>query len=488
MTPAALSRISPLLAAACGVLIVGLAIALSNFEAGPWMDEFNTIVTARGSLSDFIGHSLRGQHPLLFEGLIFIAQSAGITGIAGMRAVNLLGVPLVLAALWIAQRRGVMTTAQAAIAIALYASSTTLLLYVPSVRPYFLVFSASIAVSLAWLLLLRESGQRTNALAFWAGALAIFVNLHYFATIFGGVLTLALLIDCVRRKDTGGALRIAAVSAAAALPAIVMGLLQAGYTEHGGVLYYYTPGLEYALSTIWAALVTGASFNLVAVAWAALGLAAIARTKAWARIGGVLALTAVTTLYLLLILIADLLRPMLFDRYLAAAGGAVLIVLALLSTELLPKIAPWAIGAFALVVQINAVVTDPGWWGWAPSAVAIERVVRRCPSTHVYAVPYARVSNGDIATTPLNPTEIEARAYGYRFYADRYRFAFAELQPGAVVAAAGPCPALIWIEHFWPPDTDTASMLAKMDLSASGRASWTRIGAGVVVTVYPPRQ
>lgn len=479
-----LTRTSPLLAASGLVLVIGLWIALARMNAGPWQDEFNTIVTARGGLSTFIEHALRGQHPLLYEGLVFLAQSAGITGIVGIRAINLLGVPLALAALWIAQRRGVLTAAQAAIVLALYGSSITLLFYVPSVRPYFLVFSASIAVTLAWLAMLR--GDQRN-LWLWTGALAIFVNLHYFATIFGGVLTLALLIDRAARRNWVGALKIAAVSAAAAAPALILGVLQMSYTQHGGVLYYFTPGLDYALRTLGEGLYTSASHNPIAIACAAIGLAMLLFTRRWRTAGKTFALLGVVAAFLLLLLVADLARPILFERYLSAIGGAVAVLIALLATELLPAAAAIAIWIAALGLQASAVLGDKGWWGWAMSAVAIERVVALCPSTQVYAVPYARISNGPIATTALNPTEAEARSYGYRFYADRYGFTVTDLAPGDVVAAKAPCPALIWIEHFWPNEPTVPALLANLELTASGRATWTKIGTGAVVTVYPPR-
>jgi hypothetical protein len=178
---------------------------------------------------------------------------------------------------------------------------------------------------------------------------------------------------------------------------------------------------------------------------------------------------------------------MLFERYLTGIAGAVLILITLLASALWPTLAAVTICLFALGAQAYAAHQDQGWWGWKQTAVSIQRVVQLCPTTQVYAVPYARVSNGPIATTPLNPTEIEARSYGYRFYAARYGFTVKELAPGDVVAAKAPCPALIWIEHFWPNENGAAALLAPLELSAAGRATYSKIGTGAVVTVYAPR-
>jgi hypothetical protein len=475
------------------VLAMGLLMALSTLSRGPWMDEFNTLVTTlRGnSLDVFFAHAMRGQHPLLYEGAIYIAQALGVTDIAALRLLNLVGVPLAVGAVWASYRNGALTLAQAATVVALYASSVNFLTYFAFVRPYFLVFSASIAVSLAWRVMMRPvaDGAGARALAFWGVTLAIFVNLHFFATILGGCLTLGLLVDRWLRNAWRDAFLIAAVSLVAAAPALIMGALEARYTIGAGVLYYFPPDIQFALSAVLRAIVAGFADNVVAVGCAiAAALFLWERPAAWRDARDPIILCGVVAFYLGLLLAANALKPMILDRYLIAASGGVLVPVAVLSAgRMAPKYAPIAVCLVALLVQdYDLAYNRLGWTGWNPSSGAIAQKVRDCPSTAVYAVAYARVTDLPIATTPLNPTEIEARRYGYRYYAAKYHFSYQELAPGAVVGAGKTCPAVIWIEHFWPDGRMSAEdLLANLELRAAGPADFDQIGSGVLVTVAP---
>lgn len=477
--PDLLEKAPPILAALA--FVFGMVIALGNLNSGPWMDEFNTLVTTlRGhSPGVFFEHVVRGQHPLGYEGIVYLVQAAGVTDIAGVRMINVLGLPLVFGAVWISWRRGALTTAQAAVVIALYASSGNLISYFASVRPYFLMFSASIAAVLIWRLMLRARAGDLP-LGLWGGALAVFVNAHYYATIFGGLLTLALLIDRARRREWRPATLIALVSLAAAAPALILGVLQYSYTSGGGVLYYYPAGIGYALSAISAALVTATAGNIVLCVFA---LSACLRKEAREAAPDIVLLTAVTVGYFALLICAHLYKPMIYDRYLIAAAGAVLVAAAVLATgSAAPKFSAAAICAFALVVETATLVTPAGQFNWNASAEQVASIVKNCPSATVYGVPYARVNNGAIWTTPLNPTESEARSYGYRFYARRLGFSVTgDLAPGDTIAAPGVCPAIVWIEHFWPPETTAAELLANLKLSAPADAYFAQVGSGVLL-------
>lgn len=467
------------------VFAFGFAIALRNLSNGPWMDEFNTLVTTlRGhSPAVFFEHVVRGQHPLLYEGVVYLVQAMGVTDIAGLRLINLLGLPLVFGAVWLSLRRGALTGAQAAAVIALYGSSGNLLYYFASIRPYFLMFSASIAAVLVWRMMLRAEPRRAP-LALWGGALAVLVNVHYFGTIFGGLLTLALLIDRLARKRMREALEIAAVSLLAAAPALILGVLQYSYTSGGGVLYYYPAGVGYALTSFRDASWAAVAGNYVAVVCAILALIMAFRHKALLRdYPDVLALAGVGIAFFLLLLALQQIKPMIYDRYLIAAAGALLVGAAVLGAgPAAPRYAPWAILAFALVVQANVFAARQSAFNWSPSAEMIARMVKNCPSAKVYGVPYARVNNGAIWTTPLNPTESEARSYGYRYYARQLGFTVtADLAPGDVIAAPGVCPALVWIEHFWPPEETADELLAKLKLTAPADAYFGQVGSGVLL-------
>lgn len=467
------------------VFLFGLGIALSNLANGPWQDEFNTLVTTlRGhSPAVFFEHVVRGQHPLLYEGLVYLAQAAGMTDIAGLRLINLLGAPLVFAAVWFSWRRGALTGAQAAVVIALYGSSGNLLSYLASIRPYFLMFSASIAVVLIWRLMMRDD-PRKAPLRLWGGALFVLVNVHYFGTIFGGLLTLALLIDRLARKQARDALAIAAVSALAASPALILGVLQYSYTSSGGVLYYYPAGQDYALLSFREASWAAIAANFVALACALIALITALRQKTLvSEYRDLLALAGVGFAFFVLLLALHQIKPMIYDRYLMAAAGVLLVGVAVLGAgPSAPRYAPFAVIAFAFFVQASFLAARQSAFNWSASAENIARIVKACPSAAVYGVPYARVNNGPIWTTPLNPTESEARSFGYRYYARQLGFSVtADLEPGDVIAAPGACPAVVWIEHFWPGETNAADLLANLQLAAPADAYFGQVGSGVLI-------
>ena len=474
------------LALAGFVLIAGLALGLANLRAGPWMDEFNTTVTTLGShsLAEFFERSLRGQHPLLFEGAVFLAQKLGVSEIEQLRLINLLGVPLVLSGLWISWRAGALSVAQAAIIAAVFASSVNLTFYLVSVRPYFLMWCASLATALAWRLVLRDAPR---AKTYWTIALAIFVNVHYFATICGGVLTLALLIDRWRLGRKRDAATLAALSFAAALPALILGALQASYTTGGGVLYYFPSGLDYALLTAGAAIFAAGAGNFALFGFAAHGAWRATRGAQWdADTRDAAGLLAVALVFLLVMTGLHLIKPMLYDRYLIAAAGPIAVGAALLASRPWAQIAAASVCACAVLALIMDVARGPKIFGWELSAEAVQQAVSACPSTRVLTVPYARVTNGPIWTTPLNPTESEARSYGYRYYAERYGFTVTDLKPGDAVSASGPCPTLIWIEHFWPADRMSNVLFYHLNLRVTDVVRYDQIGTGVIVTLFAP--
>jgi hypothetical protein len=182
---------------------------------------------------------------------------------------------------------------------------------------------------------------------------------------------------------------------------------------------------------------------------------------------------------------AHLLKPLLYDRYLYAAAGAIMIPAAVLATGPgVRRFLPPVICAYALLAQGWTLFFAPRLAGWEHSAGMVADLAEQCPTTKVYTVPYARVANGPIWTTPLNPTEIEARKFGYRYYADRHHFTFEQLSPGASIGASGDCPSVIWIEHFWPKSAPQV-LLYNLRISNKGPTYFAQIGSGVVVTIGP---
>jgi hypothetical protein len=374
--------------------------------------------------------------------------------------------------------------------VALYASSINFLNTFGDLRPYFLIFSTSIVVCLVWRALMR--GEPAGAvgrrpLLVWFIALAVFVNMHYFALLFGGLLTICLLVDRARQRRIGDALGIAAVSLLAAAPAIVIAAIQARYSMSSGTLNWYTPGLGPALGAVGTAVLNGSSFNIPAAACAVSALLLMAQNPGEGRAArDVLILVGAVLAFYAVLLVVNAIKPMIVDRYLIPASGAIVIVLAVFcgSTNA-PKWAPVAACLCALGVQWSALLLNNlarEGWSEAAKIIALERT--KCPSSTVYTVPFARVFDEPVWASPLSPNEFEGRRYGYRYYAAKYHFAIHELKPGDRVGAHGPCPSFIWIEHMSPPSDSIEDTLANLQIAITGKAEMEKTGSGVLVTVW----
>src|SRR5262245_23803116 len=80
----------------------GIAIALMTVERGVWIDEFIKIAwtTPDTSLREFLHLMIaRDLHPILHYGMVYLLQAAGVTDVALLRSLNLLGLPLVIFAI-----------------------------------------------------------------------------------------------------------------------------------------------------------------------------------------------------------------------------------------------------------------------------------------------------------------------------------------------------------------------------------------------------
>jgi len=213
----------------------------------------------------------RDLHPILHYGMVYLLQAAGVTDIALLRSINLLGLPLVIFAVAYGFRLKLINLSQALIVWVLFASSPIFFEYFAELRSYFLLYAASIATSILWYVLMRQidAGQNVSAttISIWGACLAIFVNLHYFATILGGMLTAVLLMRLAIRGLWSKLLVIAVVSLVAAAPALVLGALQEVSTPKGLMSWIKTSPIESIKMSV--RMVEGAAArNLAAVACA----------------------------------------------------------------------------------------------------------------------------------------------------------------------------------------------------------------------------
>jgi hypothetical protein len=461
------------------VLVVGLVGALSTLGRGAWLDEFWTLASSTPgmTLGEFLDVMSRDVHPILHYGLAWAAQALGLTDLASLRALNILGVPAALGALWFAHRRAAVTTPQTCVIAALYASSAMFLDYFAELRAYFLVHSFSIAVTLLWRVMARgPADQRPGigVLVAWGLALAVFVNLHYFATLLGGLLTAALMLE----RRLRGVVVLALVSAAAAAPAVAMALVHAGHADAGIVGWVQTGRIDGAfviLDVVWEAL----AHNVVAAGCAiVVVLFAIDRRDDWRDYEDEIALIAALVVYFGLLLVMNAARPMIIDRYLIAVTGPVVVATGLLAARAsAPRSAAAAACLFALLTQARNLYSGTyEHEGWRESAKYVADLADACPTTKVYIAPILDVAPDSMLAT--------VRRFGLRFYAERYGLNAEEVRPGDALASNGACPTVVWTEHMLQLGTTRASdLLEAAKLQWSGSAELIGVGSGAVIII-----
>ncbi|HRE43115.1 MAG TPA: hypothetical protein PKY87_04005 [Terricaulis sp.] len=458
------------------VLALGLVVGFGLLDRGLWLDEFWTLTSARPeqSWAQFWALMANEVHPPLHYLLIQAAQKLGVTDVAALRALNLLGVPLVLFALWQASRRRALDGGQVCAVLAIYAASPMFLETFADMRAYFLVYSASIATTLsARTLLQAEAGARWDwsVLLLWGVSLAVLVNLHYFAVFMGGLLTFAIVL----LRGGRGVMVFLCVSALAAAPAVSLFLVQRLGGSPDITSWIATGRIDAVLvmlDQIWAA---GAG-NVVAFGVAATALLiALERGALWPQLRDPLAFIAVLAVFFAFLTLANAVRPIVIDRYLIACGGCVVVALALLAAgPQAPRLAVAAICVFALLSQARALYTGAyERKGWTTSAEAVAAMVEACPATQVFTMPSLYVGQQDMLA--------QTRRYGFDFYAGRYGLEPREVARGDVLPAPSVCPNIVWFEHIWDPVPPLEDLRAAAGLSFSGRVDMLRIGTGVLL-------
>ncbi|MES1156684.1 MAG: hypothetical protein ABUL73_02790 [Alphaproteobacteria bacterium] len=468
---------------AAATLALGLGIGFALLGRGAWLDEFWTLVTTQPDQSwarfwSLMAHEV---HPPLHYILVEAARKIGVSDIAALRALNLLGVPLVFIALGYALRRKALDGGQACALLAIYASSPMFLDTLADLRAYFLLYSAGIAVAVLARVLMRAAARSEPwdwpTLALWFLSLFVFVNLHYYAVLMGGLLTTALIL--VRRGR--GILAFAAVSALAATPAVILFAVQrsSGTDLTSWIQTGRIDAILLMLDQTWAA---GAG-NVVAFGLAVtMLLIGLQRRALQEEQRDSLVLLAALAVFFAFLAVVNFVRPIVIDRYLIAGGGCALTALVLLAVA--PQSPRWSVVAictFALLSQVRAVHTGDFERtyavhvrrGWIESAEAVRTMVAACPSARVFIDPSIYAGPHDMFT--------EARRFGMNYYAARFGFQPQEIAAGEKAPDPGACPNIVWFEHVLAPPQRAADMVAGAKLEFTGQVEMVRAGSGVVL-------
>ena len=470
--------------------IFGIAIALLTLKRGIWWDEFVLLgfSTPGTSPREFLHEMItQDTNPISYYGMVYLLRAAGITNIMVLRSINLLGLPLAIFALSYGYRHKIINLSQAVIVWMLFASSPIFYDQFANLRCYFFLYAASLATSIIWyvLMLQLDSDKRlsTTTIAIWAADLMFFANLHYFATIFGGVLTAVLLIRLAIRLYWREVIVIAGIGLAAAAPAVVLGTLQLisipkeqmSWISSGFIRSFELSGrmIEYAAARNFA----------VAVGIVVTCVHVIKDWTKWLEFRNAVVLLALVVLFLGVLIVANAVKPIIVDRYLIAGAGAITLSVAIVSARSETSVwLPTAVGIVALLLQAKFLYSIPSVeeGGWLPSARAVAQLKSDCPTTDVFAYP------------PYGPRErneydisvglkINKASYGY--YANKLGFSYEDLLPGASVVAEGPCPSVIWIEQMHFPGARADQILNELRVSARGPLEMRRYGSGTVIVV-----
>jgi hypothetical protein len=471
-------------ALAAVAVVAGALVALSTLGRGAWLDEFWTLMATRPSLTGagFIEQMARDVHPILHYCIVYLAQSWGINDVLGVRLLNLLGlIPLGLG-LWRACSNRALSGAQFCVLAAIAATSPMLLSNFAEARAYFMLFCAAIATTLMWVVIVQalEAKRKVAAvdLIVWGFVLFVFVNLHYFATLFGGLLTAVLIWRAWAQHEKTQAFILAGVSALAALPAVLVFALQT-LSDDANIIGWIGTGRIDVIYVMARAIWEGGGGNLAAFACAIIALFHIADARErWRTARVELLLIGVIALYAAILVILNALQPLVIDRYLTAMGGAVCVALALLAGRYIGV--KWAVSAicvWAILLSFRAWHSDLyAREGWRESATAVRALTESCASTKVYIDPSA----GTPGMVDFNA----ARRLGFTYYAERMGFAVEEIGEGVHLPAPGACPNVIWLEHVDNfAATESAALLDRLNISAEGHGEVLAIGEKAALIV-----
>jgi hypothetical protein len=204
-------------------------------------------------------------------------------------------------------------------------------------------------------------------------------------------------------------------------------------------------------------------------------------------------LLGVVALFFGVLVLINAIHPIMVDRYLVACAGAVTFSLAILAASSGAAVwLPAATSVIALLLQAQTLRSNLGidQRGWLPSARAVAQLKSECPTSKIFAYPALNHTSGSESMPYDIAFRLKLNLVSYGYYAKKFQFPYEDLQPGATVAALGPCPSIIWIEHLSQffdanPNADAELVLREFQINKVGIADLKRFGsAGAVIIVH----
>lgn len=481
--------------------LLAAALAWTALHRGPWYDEFYTQYVTRPQvpwLTALTDSWLPDNHPPLFY---ILARATGWLGdIEARRLVNLAVGAATVAGGWIMVRRDARLRAVGIMLAMLLAANPWTMHAGSELRSYFISLCAGtlLALSLAAIWLNPTACGRGGRAVYPLTALVAF-NTHIVTTLICGALAVPFVATAMLRRDKARLRALLPALLGAGAVFLLVTSFQLPHWDQNTRVFWLPAGLDAARWAITAAVERTLLANPLLLACGAAGAALMLRDGLRARApdepaAAMLMIAIGIALAFALLLGLQMIRPIVLEKYLTAASGALCVALALGCGRLLAALtrraeavlllAAFIASGLALHGNARDAVTRTTWLG---TGRVIAKVAARCPDTRVHT---AAFWNADVMAMPPADNR-RVPAWAYRRVARRLGF---QIEPAGSRALSRDCPNLFWGEHDGGRRFDAATVLRHLRRGgfALDKIALYRIGDGWIasdrpLTGLPPR-
>lgn len=495
--PRTRARFTEIAAASVLAFFVVCAVWVS-FERGPWLDELWSLwqaqhdvplgqIAAERWMADF--------HPPLFSFVHWLFEPFIADSLAAHRLLNLL--PLAWATLF---ALALLRRFPDAVPVVLVLSVLTLSLpapleYFAESRSYFAQLCLTFALVAAAIAILGsgadlDRGRDWPLAGVLAATIVVALNLHYTTSLLLGLMLFGLAGLAAVRGQRRWALVVALPAALGCLALLATVAAQRPFLDEASSTFWVQGDLGAAFVTLLRYFARAVKANPVAASACAVAILVTAASmlrphaRSLARrlvshpVAGAFVLPAAQRPAVLLfaltalafvggMLIVHAWRPIVIGKYILTYQIVTAGIVACLAAPLARWRWLFALLAAATLLSLALTASVVGrQQRWDASTRAIVQLQAHCPSSPVHAaVPPSKVYSRN-ATTALR--------WSYRQQAAWHGFAVRDfdLEHDAVPRPAGPCPALLWIEHValdkLPLARGPAALLEHYGLPATG--------------------
>ena len=479
--------------AAAMLALLTAALAWTALHRGPWYDEFYTQYVTRPDLpwgQALTGSWLADNHPPLFY--ILMRATAWLGGIETHRLANLAVGAATVTGGWIAIRREPRLHAAGAVLVLLIAANPWTLHAGSELRSYFLslCLGSLLGLCLAAIWLNPSAGRGREAV--YALAVLTAFNVHIVTTLLCGALITPFVGLALLRRDRQRLRALLPAPIAAGVVFLSVTWFQLPHWEQNTRVFWLPSGFDAARWAITAATERALLANPLVLIGGAAGAALLLRDSLRARRASgeaevALMIAAGTMLGFVLLAGIQIIRPIVLEKYLTAAVGALCMLMAIGCGRLLTAlsrraeaallVAAFAASCLALYGNAREAAARTSWLG---SGRAVADVTARCPDARVHTAPFW---NADVMAMPPADNR-RVPAWAYRQVAERLGF---RIEAARSRALSRMCPNLFWGEHDGARRFDAATVLRHLRESGFAVDAITlyRIGDGWIASDRP---